>query len=260
VQSIAERNKQSSQKQLNPFHTRSQTTDNITMGCQHSTPAPTESDYGVDHPRPPTLLCKAVKPVPPGSTFNFAIPMKCWSDKAKIAQTDLQLVPMDEVASDNGVGLVLQDALSQSLAVMITDDPKKLIIQICSYTKAFEGQKGIVEHQGRMLYPWAVVQPIRNSNQYEMKAQDGTYFRTDLYGPVGSSRPVKVIVKRDGLFCADVQEERGQLKQWKCKVGPGVDPALLLCFVACYDKLRQLKDDELRAASYVSSTTISTVM
>jgi len=146
----------------------------------------------------------------------------------------------DSPGNKNGrLGLVLQDGLSKPLAALIMRDPKRLHIQICSFVPSVDGQKSCGEHQGRPIYPWAVAKAILHSNQFEMKtaAEDAVLFRTDQFGSMSSHAPVKLVIKREGVVCASVVEEK-EPKHWKCKVGAGVDPALILCFVACYDQFR----------------------
>ena len=89
------------------------------------------------------------------------------------------------------------------------EDRKKLHATICAFAPSREGQPSYGEHQGRLIYPWAVVQAIRNSNQFSLKTTaDDVAFRTDLYGSVRTHAPVKLVIKREGVFCASIEEER----------------------------------------------------
>ena len=232
------------------------------MGCQHSTPAPTEADYLVEHPRPVALLYKSLTPAPAGCTCDFEVAKKCWSVKTPVGlQKDLQFAPMEPLPEEDSgrLVLVLQDGLSKPLAVLVMEDPKKLRIQICSFVPSTEHQKSCGEHQGRPIYQWAVAEEIRNSKQFSMvTTADNVYYRTDLYGPVSAHVPVKLVIKRQGVLCASVEEEKKK-KQWKCKVGPGIDPAVMICFVACYDKFCQVNDEMLNGAHRTTTYSVSNV-
>jgi len=177
-------------------------------------------------------------------------------------QKEIKLPPV-EVSPESGdrQSLILQDKMtSKPLAVLIMDVPKKLCVQICTFDPCHEAQKSCGRHQDCLTYARAMVENIRNSQQFSMKTTaDEAIYRTDLYGPVSAHAPVKFVIKRDGVFCASVEEEKKR-KIWKCKVCPGVDPSLMICFVACYDKFRQTNEEMLNAAQHTTTYSISNVL
>lgn len=233
------------------------------MGCQHSTPAPTEADYLVDHPRSGALLCKSMEPVPVGITFDFELPTQCWNKDTEIGlQKAIKFSPedMSPETGDQQVLMLRDSSTGKPLAVLIMKDPKKHCVQICAFHPSHEEQNRCGVHEGRPVYPWALVENIRNSQQFSMKTTvDDAYYQTDLYGPVSAHKPVKFVIKRNGIYCASVEEEK-KLKIWKCKLCPGIDPALILCFVACYDKFRQTNEEMLKAAHHTTTYNCSNVL
>lgn len=178
------------------------------MGCQHSTPVPTEADFLVEYPLPASPLCKSLKPTSVGSTFDFELAKKCWKTDVGRLQNNILFAPVRPSPDNNDRQVLVQeDELSKALAVLVMEDPKKPRIQICSFMPSKTNQKSCGEHHGRPIYLWALVEKIRNSNQFGMATTDDIYYRTDLYGPVSAHVPAKFVIKRRGVFCASVEEE-----------------------------------------------------
>jgi hypothetical protein len=126
----------------------------------------------------------------------------------------------------------------------------KCTAHICSFTPYNAKQTSCGEHRGRSLFEWAVVAKRSESAQFTMTtAPDGICHATDYFGPVLYG-PLKLVLKQKGLVCASLVEA----PKWKCRVSPGIDPAMIVCFVACIDKLRENEAERLIAAQHSPQT------
>jgi hypothetical protein len=72
-------------------------------------------------------------------------------------------------------------------------------------------------------------------------------YASEFYGPVLGKR--KVLLLRTGLICATM-ERRGNF-EYKCRAGPGIDPVLVACFVACRDEIHKGEMKTLEEKSYI---------
>ena len=134
-------------------------------------------------------------------------------------------------------------------------------------------------HNGQALFEWAVVSKRKNSNLHVMTTTDGnekkkkTSYTTEYFG--GRFTRNKLVVKKQGQqqqqqVCASlqlknspsliVQQQQQQQKTWHCCVNPGIDPVLMVCFVACLDRLVEAKLELLEHCSYRASYMISGIL
>jgi hypothetical protein len=228
------------------------------MGCTHSTPAPTEQDFLVEQKPPSSILCRTLLPKSRGATYDFQVNQKknCWNIETPVndLQQGMKLAPVDP-SSKGAISTTTQCILFQDtepLAVMRVTDFKthKCTAHICSFTPYNAKQTSCGEHRGRSLFEWAVVAKRSESAQFTMTtAPDGICHATDYFGPVLYG-PLKLVLKQKGLVCASLVEA----PKWKCRVSPGIDPAMIVCFVACIDKLRENEAERLIAAQHSPQT------
>jgi len=205
------------------------------MGLRHSTPAPSADDFLFEHPRRSSVLCEALVPKGRGETYEFTMLTNAWN-KEQLVQLghEMQLKPAAWAKKIVTRCVLLQG--SRTIAVLVLDNPKTLHCQICSFRPIRNGQKSCDSHDGSSLYKWASAKKRSGTLQFDMQGDDGVNYHTDYFGNALFGHP-RLVLKREGRPCSSfVRKDRGC---WQVKVGPGVDPALILCFVACFDKLRE---------------------
>jgi hypothetical protein len=223
------------------------------MGCKHSTPAPTEQDFLVEHKPPSSILCSTLLPKSKGATYDFEVNQKknCWNIETPVNDLlqGMKLAPVDPSSKTSTQCVLFQDAeLAEPLAVMGVSDfqTHNCKAHIYSFMPCNANQKSCGEHLGQSLFEWAVVANQSESHQYTMTtAADGICHTTDYFGPVLYGPP-KMVLKREGVVCASLVEA----PKWKCRVSPGMDPAMIVCFVASIDKLRESEAERFRIAQY----------
>jgi len=209
------------------------------MGCQHSTPAPTEMDLAVAH-RPPTqLLCKSLPPTGYGDT---ALSKSDWQLETPVPLGSLKFVP----GGGRRSCALYQD--TTPVALMHLKDQKALKAGIFAFAPCHPNQTNTAEHHGAPLYQWATVTMEKGSGKCTMivEAEDCTY-KTEFYGSRWSHD--NCVVLRDGVVCASLKDG----KEWICRICPKIDPALLVCFVACIDRLRMAHEDNIQKLSHRAS-------
>lgn len=110
-------------------------------------------------------------------------------------------------------------------------------IQVCSVTQAKPNQKSCGQYKGLSLYDWAVVMKRKESNQFNMiTVADKATFESEYYGsPLGKP---KLVLLRQGLVCASMARS-SETDQYKCCIGPGIDPVLMVAFLLSMNKIRQ---------------------
>lgn len=140
------------------------------------------------------------------------------------------------------------------VALLIMDNRgKSEKAQICGWQPCYTNQKpcGQDDEMGKPIYEWAVVGRRKASLQFTMKtAADGINFRTDYFGKAVIGQP-GVVLKREGIVCLSMIPDKstgdGKMNQsencWTCKAGAGMDVVLMLCFVACFDKVKKAQKD-----------------
>jgi hypothetical protein len=231
------------------------------MGIKHSTPAPTEEDFLVEHEPPSSILCKQLPPKTAGATYDFVVKCKATGAKSSFAMkqncwnletpvVDL-LEGMKLVPKDSARCLLVQNTTPLAVLMLVEKDQQA---RICSFTPSRPYQPSCGEHDGRSLFQWAVVAKREESHQYTMKTTaDNIEYATDFFGSASSQK--NLVLKRQGHVCASLQEPK-----WKCRIGPGIDPAMIVCFLACHDKLQEFHSQRLRDLQYVPSYKISDVL
>lgn len=124
--------------------------------------------------------------------------------------------------------------------------------KIYGFQPLYQGQSPSEQpsDDGRPLFTWAEVRKRGFSMQYVMKATDGPVYVADRVGTVFG--PMQFKLQRDGKTCASMQLDPGprifSRKVWDIKIAPGIDPCLILCFVAIVEALKE-QDSNSAAAS-----------
>mmetsp|Transcript_31704 Transcript_31704/g.57397 ORF Transcript_31704/g.57397 Transcript_31704/m.57397 type:complete len:246 (+) Transcript_31704:173-910(+) len=227
---------------LRVAHVRAVQLQHMTMGTQHSTPVPNEDDWLFEHGPPSPPLSSALPPKQKGDTYDFCMLKNSWNTKKRNA-----------IQEQLGLEFRLMD--SQSCLVLYNDEPLVVLqeapqkrIYICSFTPATTNQSSCGSFQDSPLYKWAVVSKRKESHQFDMTTKsDGAVYASEFYGRVLGKR--KVLLLRTGLICATM-ERRGNF-EYKCRVGPGIDPVLVACFVACRDEIHKGEMKILEEKSYI---------
>ena len=155
------------------------------------------------------------------------------------------------------LGLEFRPVESQPCLVLYNDEPLVVLekapqkrIHICSLTPATTNQSSCGSFQDTPLYKWATVSKRKKSHQFDMITKsDGAVYASEFYGSALFGKRQQLL-KRQGLICATM-ERRGNSK-YKCRVGPGIDPVLIACFVACRDEIHKGEMKTLEERSYIS--------
>lgn len=236
------------------------------MGCSHSTLAPTDDDWEYEHGPPAPFLCRELPPSKKGDAlYEFSVAKIGWKSKKEtsieVQHMRLKLVPVDE----NKTVLYASNDEDQPIAVLMIDarDAARRIIQVYSTTPATPHQTATTQHDDLPpLYEWATITKRKDSHQYNMTTTlplvDNVHYTSEFYGNVLFGKR-KLVLQREGLVCASLKRT-SQNYDWKCHVGPGVDPTLIVCFVVCTDKLREIEKLTLEAAHHPTSYRTSNVM
>jgi hypothetical protein len=115
--------------------------------------------------------------------------------------------------------------------------------KICGFEPYTQGQKPSEQklHEGRQLYSWAEVVNKIFSMQTEMTMVDSTIYIADRVG--GFIGPQKLRLTRNGQVCASMKQQRVFAdftgSTWDLIVGPGIDPCLMIAFIAIVDEIKE---------------------
>jgi len=218
-----------------------------TMGCEHSTPMVTVQDFQYVHPQSLNFLDDTIRPAKdPGQAYHLTMNEKIWSRRAQDAVNVQYAVggePFEaNLRREGGLfsgtkKMILQNKNGETIAILLrnwTVLPSKFIIY--AFKPLYQGQvpSNHRSDDGRPIFAWAKVLRPPFSMQYIMKASDGTVFVADRVGRVCGPKQFKL--KRNGKTCASMQLDPGpnmfSKKVWDIKIAPGIDPSLILCFIA----------------------------
>lgn len=165
-----------------------------------------------------------------------------WNKESSVEDLGLKFLLID-----NQCCVLMQSSTEEPLVVLKVKAGKE--IQICSLsTPATSNQAPCGTYEDRPLYKWARVSKRKESYQFDMYTKvDGATYRSEYYGFVFFGKR-KLVLKRQGLVCASM--DRNGYDAYKCRVGPGVDPVLVVSFVSCMDKIHDKEMKTLEAAHY----------
>ncbi|CAB9513274.1 expressed unknown protein [Seminavis robusta] len=116
--------------------------------------------------------------------------------------------------------------------------------QIYSLKPCHEGQEHSTNRQnpGQQLYEWATIKQVKDKKQcYQMESRDYPKNPT-VYTAQPTRSGNSLLVECGRLTCGMIKRGRNEDGSfsdpfWNIKIGPGIDPALFLCFVAIVDEL-----------------------
>lgn len=206
-------------------------------------------------------------------TYSFVLPQDSWrssrvkkSGKTTTSVLDgLHGVRVVSVA-ESGRATVYYN--SKPLAVLLTPEeipPHADAIRagIYGFEKPLmnDAKPSSFTHEGQALFEWAIVSKRKDSNLHDMTTTGSpeVTYTTEYFGPKWSRN--KLVVKKQGQVCASLQLQKSsssrQQQQWHCRVSPGIDPVLMVCFVACLDRLIEAKVELLQSRSYSSSYNVA---
>jgi hypothetical protein len=203
--------------------------------------------------------------------YTFVVPKDSWNNECPIHSLGLSFAPVEETRC-------LLRSNNTTVAVLLLNED---MIHVCSFTPP--GDK----HEGQPLFEWAIIgkhkggSPRRN-NGYTMKtpfdgafathtiltesAKSGSFSSSPSSSLSSTSRSnieasrrkdgtincaSKIIVKINNQKCASFEECEAS---WHCNVARGVDPALMVCFVAALDRLKTLNQGRRRVARRCSTS------
>jgi hypothetical protein len=191
----------------------------------------------VQHDPPSSILCSKLPPKRTGFTYDFEINENRWN-----IDTPVDLLQGMKIAPGNKTAPCVLFQNEEPLAVLLMESPTIFKARICSFTPSKIDQASCGEYEGRSLYEWAVVaEKIGDNLLSTMKTTMGDIsYNTDYFGPILSGS-LKLVLKRQGVVCASLEEPK-----WKCRIGPGIDPAMFVCFLACIDKFRVARERNLK--------------
>jgi len=95
---------------------------------------------------------------------------------------------------------------------------------------------------GLTLYEWAKCKDKFFSVHKVTKTVDGVEYVMDGVGKVFDKR--QMMISRDGKPCMHAIEKTLGIftgNQWELKIGPGIDPALMVAFMAVMDQMKEAK-------------------
>jgi hypothetical protein len=218
------------------------------------------TQFLVPHERPSCLLCSTLPP----KGYSFALQQNSWNTDTSVVDLlpGMRLVPgnpSSKKASTQECVLFQDDGTP--LAVLRLENYAKhnVKLQICAFSsKEMNSLKSGGTYQGQPLVEWAVVSKRLESNLYDMTTADGTDFTTEFFGKAIASS-WQLALKQQSRVCASLRLDKSNRK-WKCRVGVGVDAAVVVCFLAGMDKLRESEAEKLKALHYSPKIDVKNVL
>jgi hypothetical protein len=220
------------------------------------------TQFLVPHERPSCLLCRTLPP----KGYSFALQQNSWNTDTSVVDLlpGMRLVPVGNPSSQKASTqecVLLQDDGTTPLAVLRLENYAKpnVKLQICAFpSKEMNATKSGGTYQGKPLVEWAVVSKRLESNLYDMTTADGTDFTTEFFGKAIASS-WQLALKQQSRVCASLRLDKSNRK-WKCRVGVGVDAAVVVCFLAGMDKLRESEADKLKSLHYSPKIDVKNVL
>jgi len=229
------------------------------MGSQHSTPIPTDEELNFVHPSPTTLLHPKVEA---NKFYHLVMKEKLWrswsgdSFGIKYLKTIDDTQPPTEGGNFEvdvkGKSLTLRDTMilrdnetETPVAVMYVMFLKwETTFKIYTFSPNAENQvPSKQKYDDRDLYEWAECKDKFFSVQKTLKTVDGTTYVMDGVGKVLAAHR-KMRITRNGVPCMYAQEKNLGIftgNQWEIKIGPGIDPCLMVAFMAVMDEMNENK-------------------
>mmetsp|Transcript_13030 Transcript_13030/g.28215 ORF Transcript_13030/g.28215 Transcript_13030/m.28215 type:complete len:233 (-) Transcript_13030:45-743(-) len=227
---------------------------------KHSTPVPTDEDFNFVHAPPSKLLYPSL--VPADKMYHLVMKEKLWrswsGDSFGIryldqdsGATDGSNKPFEVDIKGRAVSIrdrmVVQDSRTKAPVAVILGMILKFETQYKIYTfePNFEGQEPSenLKHDDRDLYEWAKCKDKFFSVRKTMKTVDGVEYVMDGCGPIFTWYR-QMVISRNGkpcMHCKEINLGIAQGNQWELRIGPGIDPVLMVAFVAVMDEMNEDK-------------------
>jgi uncharacterized protein YxjI len=224
---------------------------------KHKTPTPTDEDLNFVHPSPKQLLHPGV---PADKFYHLIMKEKLWRSWSgdtfgiKYSQPDGDEANPFEV-DIKGVALSLRDRMV--VRDSQTNTPVAVIIglffkwentyKIYTFTPNAEHQAPSTnqKHDGKNLYEWATCKDKAFSVNKTMETVDGVKYKMEGVGKVFAAKR-QMRITRNGKVCMYAKEKTLMFgftgNQWEIKIGPGIDPALMVAFMAVMDEMNEDKN------------------
>ena len=220
---------------------------------KHKTPIPTEADLNYVHTPAPTILLHPN--VAADKYYHLVMKEKLWKSWSgdsfgiKYLTDDGQegdpfQVDVKGVVMTVRDKMILQDSQTGTPVAIMYKMFLKLqtTFKIYTFTANIPNQKPSKQkHDGRDLYEWAECKDKFFSVQKTMKTVDGVEYVMDGIGKVFAAHR-QMRISRNGKPCMHaVEKTLGIFKgnQWELKIGPGIDPALMVAFMAVMDEMNE---------------------
>uniref|UniRef100_A0A7S2HMM0 Phospholipid scramblase n=1 Tax=Helicotheca tamesis TaxID=374047 RepID=A0A7S2HMM0_9STRA len=216
---------------------------------KHSTPIPTDEDFNYVHPAPKKYLCADV---PADKMHHILMKEKLWTswsgDTYGIVNYDDQEKPFEVDVKGKAVSIreksFIRNSKGEVVAVMaiifLAWEPTFKIFGLTPYMEGQEPVKDLT-HEDKPLYEWATcVSKVFRVVRKTMTMADGVEFIMDGVGEIFALR--QMCISRDGkpaAYCRQVHLATYVGNKWEVKIGPGIDAAMIIGFVAIIDQFNQ---------------------
>jgi hypothetical protein len=216
----------------------------------HSTPIPTDSDLNDVHPSPKKTLCQDL---PADKYYHLIMKEKLWKswsqDSFGIYYAGDEKKPFEVDVKGKALSwrdrMVLRMPNTQTpVAVILKMHLKwETTFKIYSFVPYEEGQLASEnqDHEGHPLYEWAECKDKFFSVRKTMTMFDGVKYVMDGVGKVIATHR-QVRIARDDKPCVHMKEINLGIftgNQWEIKIGPGIDPCIIIAFAAIMDEMNE---------------------
>mmetsp|Transcript_22725 Transcript_22725/g.63200 ORF Transcript_22725/g.63200 Transcript_22725/m.63200 type:complete len:246 (-) Transcript_22725:2352-3089(-) len=241
------------------------------MVFQHSTPIPTEQELQREHPKPSLVICPQT--VPSDHKTCHLVMMEhmwrtwlgedhgIWFSNGNTAQEQgprtgrpfpLHIKGRHAIVGPGEWMMVRDKESGQDVAMLsrvVGFGQTRATFQILVFQPCRPGQTPLPKPHtdGRDLYEWGRChgRTSLTNARYTMRTADGVEYRADAVGKIvtwGCGGLPQRRIARNGVPCALLQKNHpgrsyftGNL--WDIDIGPGIDPVLIVCFVAIMDEM-----------------------
>ena len=228
---------------------------------KHSTPIPTDEELNFVHPTPTKLIHPSV---PADNFYHLVMKEKLWRSWSGDTFGVKYLETSQEEGNDDkpvegkpfeadikGKSLSLRDRMivqdskdKTPVAVILGIFLKwETTFKIYTFSPNLDGQAPSEnqKHDGRDLYELATCKDKFMSVKKTLKTVEGVDYVMDGVGHV-IAKYRQMRITRDGIPCVHAKERTLGIfagNQWEIKIGPGIDPVLIIAFMAVMDEMNE---------------------
>ena len=222
----------------------------------HSTPIPTNKDLQYVHDAPTVLIHPSV---PADKFYHLVLKEKLWrswsGDSFGVSyfdkHNDGSAKPFDVDIKGQAMSIrdrmIVQDSRTKAPVAVILGMFLKMekTYKIYTFVPNVKGQAPSAQltHSNRPLYEWATCKDKLMSIRKTMKTVDGAAYVMDGVGKVMTTHR-QIAMSKNGRACMLASEKNiGIFKgnQWELKISPGIDPVLMVAFMAVMDEMNEDK-------------------